>query len=91
MSSVELSLSERDLVEQCQAKDPAAWGELFRRCQPALAAVLAKAFGDQAAVDDAVQDVMVELWEHGHALGAFGPGRGTLTVFLWTLASHRLQ
>jgi RNA polymerase sigma-70 factor (ECF subfamily) len=68
------------------AGDERALGEVFDRLAPAVYGAALRVLGDQAAAQDVVQDVFVELWSRP---GRYDPAVGTLHAYLVVLARHR--
>ncbi len=65
--------SDSELMERVRdTDDPSAFAELVCRWRPRLAGYFRSLLGDGAAVDDAVQDVLVQLWARRAAYRAQG-------------------
>lgn len=57
------------LLARLRAGDDAAFAEVFRTFYPALVRAAERVVGDRARAEDAVQEVMLELWRRRAALG----------------------
>ncbi|MEO6120621.1 MAG: sigma-70 family RNA polymerase sigma factor [Acidimicrobiales bacterium] len=68
-------------------RDDSAHAEAFRRHAPEVALVAGRASSDRRAVDDAVQEVFLELWRRPER---FEPDRGNLGTYLRTLVRARV-
>ena len=78
--------SEALLAARLAAGDERALGEVFDQLAPAVYGAALRVLGDEAAAQDVVQDVFVELWSRPDR---YDPAVGTLHVYLVVLARHR--
>jgi RNA polymerase sigma-70 factor (ECF subfamily) len=78
--------SEALLAARLAAGDERALGEVFDRLAPAVYGAALRVLGDEAAAQDVVQDVFVELWSRP---GRYDPAVGTLHAYLVVIARHR--
>lgn len=74
------------LAARLAAGDDRALGEVFDHFAPAVLGAALRVLGDDAAAQDVVQDVFVELWSRP---GRYDPAVGTLHAYLVVLARHR--
>lgn len=74
------------LAARLAAGDDLALAEIFDRLAPAVYGGARRVLGDDAAAQDVVQDVFVELWSHPDR---YDPAAGTLRTYLIVLARHR--
>ena len=74
------------LAARLTAGDDRALGEVFDHFAPAVLGAALRVLGDEAAAQDVVQDVFVELWSRP---GRYDPAVGTLHAYLVVLARHR--
>jgi RNA polymerase sigma-70 factor, ECF subfamily len=74
------------LAARLTAGDDRALGEVFDHFAPAVLGVALRVLGDEAAAQDVVQDVFVELWSRP---SRYDPAVGTLHAYLVVLARHR--
>ncbi len=74
------------LAARLAAGDGLALAEVFDGLGPAVYGGAFRVLGDDAAAQDVVQDVFVELWTHP---GRYDPAAGTLRTYLIVLARHR--
>jgi RNA polymerase sigma-70 factor (ECF subfamily) len=74
------------LAARLTAGDDRALGEVFDHFAPAVLGAALRVLGDEAAAQDVVQDVFVELWSRP---GRYDPAAGTLHAYLVVLARHR--
>jgi len=74
------------LAARLTAGDDRALGEVFDHFAPAVLGAALRVLGDEAAAQDVVQDVFVELWSRP---GQYDPAIGTLHAYLVVLARHR--
>jgi len=74
------------LAARLTAGDDHALGEVFDHFAPAVLGTALRVLGDEAAAQDVVQDVFVELWSRP---GRYDPAVGTLHAYLVVLARHR--
>jgi RNA polymerase sigma-70 factor (ECF subfamily) len=74
------------LAARLAAGDDHALAEAFDRLAPAVYGAARGVLGDDAAAQDVVQDVFVELWSHP---GRYDPAAGRLRTYLIVLARHR--
>jgi RNA polymerase sigma-70 factor (ECF subfamily) len=73
------------LAARLAAGDDHALAELCHLA-PAVHGAALRVLGDDAAAQDVVQDVLVELWRNP---GRYDPAAGTLRAYLIMLARHR--
>jgi RNA polymerase sigma-70 factor (ECF subfamily) len=74
------------LAARLAAGDERALGEVFDRLAPAVYGAALRVLGDEAAAQDVVQDVFVELWSRP---GRYDQAVGTLHAYLVVIARHR--
>jgi RNA polymerase sigma-70 factor (ECF subfamily) len=74
------------LAARLAAGDDRALGEVFVCLGPAVHGAALRVLRDEAAAQDVVQDVFVELWSRP---GRYDPAVGTLHAYLVVLARHR--
>jgi RNA polymerase sigma-70 factor, ECF subfamily len=74
------------LAARLAAGDDRALGEVFDCLGPAVHGAALRVLRDEAAAQDVVQDVFVELWSRP---GRYDPAVGTLHAYLVVLARHR--
>jgi RNA polymerase sigma-70 factor, ECF subfamily len=74
------------LAARLAAGDDHALGEVFDCLGPAVHGAALRVLRDEAAAQDVVQDVFVELWSRP---GRYDPAVGTLHAYLVVLARHR--
>jgi RNA polymerase sigma-70 factor, ECF subfamily len=74
------------LAARLAAGDDRALAEVFDEFGPAVHATALQILGDDAAAQDVVQDVLVDLWCRPHR---FDESLGTLRTFLTLCARHR--
>jgi RNA polymerase sigma-70 factor, ECF subfamily len=74
------------LAARLTAGDDRALGEVFDHFASAVLGAALRVLGDEAAAQDVVQDVFVELWSRP---GRYDPAAGTLHAYLVVLARHR--
>lgn len=74
------------LAARLAAGDDLALAEIFDGLAPAVYDGALRVLGDDAAAQDVVQDVFVELWSHP---ARYDPAAGTLRTYLIVLARHR--
>src|SRR5215469_319832 len=74
------------LAARLAAGDDLALSEAFDRLAPAVYGCALRVLGDDAAAQDVVQDVFVELWSNP---ARFDPAAGTLRAYLTVVARHR--
>ena len=67
-------------------RDPRQFNEAYRRNAPLAKAAALRILRDEAAAEDVVQDVFMQLWLRP---GAYDPGRGTLGAYVTMLARSR--
>jgi RNA polymerase sigma-70 factor (ECF subfamily) len=67
-------------------RDPRQFNEAYRRHAPAAKAAAARVLRDEAAAEDVVQDVFMQLWLRP---GAYDPSRGSLGAYVTMLARSR--
>lgn len=73
------------LASRLTAGDDQALTEVFDRLGPAVYAAALRVVGD-AAAQDVVQDVFVDLWRHPYR---YNPAAGALRTYLVMMARHR--
>jgi len=70
-------------------RDPAVLEWLYRRHAPAVFGFVRHLVGDQAAAEDVVQDVFLQVWRTLHT---YDPDRGPVRAWLMSMArSHALD
>jgi RNA polymerase sigma-70 factor (ECF subfamily) len=74
------------LAAHLAAGDDLTLAEIFDRLAPAVYGGALRVLGDDAAAQDVVQDVFVELWSHP---GRYDAAAGPLRTYLIVLARHR--
>lgn len=74
------------LAARLAAGDDLALSEAFDRLAPAVYGCALRVLGDDAAAQDVVQDVFVELWSNP---GRYDPAAATLRTYLTVVARHR--
>jgi RNA polymerase sigma-70 factor, ECF subfamily len=74
------------LAARLAAGDDRALAEAFDRLAPAVYSGALRVLGHDAAAQDVVQDVFVELWSHP---GRYDPDAGSLRTYLTMQARHR--
>jgi RNA polymerase sigma-70 factor (ECF subfamily) len=74
------------LAARLAAGDEHALAEVFDRLASAVYGAALPVLGQDAAAQDVVQDVFVELWSHP---GRYDPAAGKLRTYLIVLARHR--
>ncbi|HKP90693.1 MAG TPA: sigma-70 family RNA polymerase sigma factor [Thermoleophilaceae bacterium] len=67
-------------------RDPRQFNEAYRRHAGAARAAAARILRDEAAAEDVVQDVFMQLWLRP---SAYDPGRGSLGAYVSMLARSR--
>lgn len=67
-------------------RDPLQFNDAYRRLAPLALAAANRVLRDEAAAEDVVQDVFMQLWLRP---AAFDPARGTLTSYVTMLARSR--
>jgi RNA polymerase sigma-70 factor (ECF subfamily) len=67
-------------------RDPNQFNDAYRRLAPLALASANRVLRDEAAAEDVVQDVFMQLWLRP---GAFDPARGTLSSYVTMLARSR--
>jgi RNA polymerase sigma-70 factor, ECF subfamily len=67
-------------------RDPRQFNEAYRRHAPLAKAAAARVLRDDAAAEDVVQDVFMQLWLRP---GAYDPARGSLGAYVTMLARSR--
>jgi RNA polymerase sigma-70 factor (ECF subfamily) len=67
-------------------RDPRQFNEAYRRHAPLAKAAAARILRDEAAAEDVVQDVFMQLWLRP---SAYDPGRGSLGAYVTMLARSR--
>lgn len=74
------------MAARLSAGDDGALAEIFDRMAPAVYGGALRVVGDDAAAQDVVQDVFVELWSHPDR---YDPASGTLRTYLTMMARCR--
>jgi RNA polymerase sigma-70 factor, ECF subfamily len=74
------------LAARLAAGDDFALAELFDHFAPVVYGAALRVLRDEAAAQDVVQDVFVELWSRP---GRYDPAAGSLHAYLVVLARHR--
>jgi RNA polymerase sigma-70 factor (ECF subfamily) len=74
------------LASRLAAGDDHALAEAIDCLAPAVYRGALRVLGDDAAAQDVVQDVFVELWRHP---GRYDPAAGPLRTYLTVMARHR--
>ncbi|GAC1525151.1 MAG: sigma-70 family RNA polymerase sigma factor [Thermoleophilaceae bacterium] len=67
-------------------RDPAQFNDQYRRLAPVALSSARRVLRDEAAAEDVVQDVFMQLWLRP---ASFDPSRGTLTSYVSMLARSR--
>src|SRR5215207_2528692 len=67
-------------------RDPVQFNEAYRRLAPMALAAANRVLRDEAAAEDVVQDVFMQLWLRPVA---FDPARGSLASYVTMLARSR--
>ena len=67
-------------------RDPHQFNDAYRQHAPAAKAAAARVLRDEAAAEDVVQDVFMQLWLRP---SAYDPGRGSLGAYVTMLARSR--
>ena len=67
-------------------RDPVQFNEAYRKLAPMALAAANRVLRDEAAAEDVVQDVFMQLWLRP---SSFDPARGTLTSYITMLARSR--
>ena len=67
-------------------RDPLQFNDAYRRLSPLALAAANRVLRDEAAAEDVVQDVFMQLWLRP---STFDPARGTLTSYVTMLARSR--
>jgi RNA polymerase sigma-70 factor, ECF subfamily len=78
--------TDRELVALMAAGDTAALAEVYQRHVGLVFGLARRVLADDAAAEDATQEVFVYLWRHPER---FDPSRGTLRSWLGVLAHRR--
>jgi RNA polymerase sigma-70 factor, ECF subfamily len=78
--------SDRGLVEAVHARDPQAPGLLLARHGATLRGFLREVLGDPDAVDDVIQQTLLEAWRRGPE---YDPARASLSTWLLVIARSR--
>ena len=77
----------RELLSRARRHDPAALRELFERHKERVAAQIQRMTGDQAAVDDLVQEVFIAAFSH---LDGFR-GDSQFRTWLYRIATNKVR
>jgi RNA polymerase sigma-70 factor (ECF subfamily) len=75
-----------ELLRRIGQKDRVAFRAFYDRYAPKIGGFLSKTLKDPAWVDEAVNDVMMVVWEAG---GTFDPSRSRLTTWLFGIAHNK--
>ncbi len=67
-------------------RDPLQFNDAYRRLSPLALAAANRVLRDEAAAEDVVQDVLMQLWLKP---ASFDPARGSLTSYVTMLARSR--
>jgi RNA polymerase sigma-70 factor (ECF subfamily) len=76
-----------DLLSRASLGDPAAVKECLARFGPIVWGLARRMSPTRADAEDAVQDVFLDLWTHGHR---YDPDRGSPELFVAVIARRRL-
>ena len=68
------------------ARDPDAFGALYRENAPRLRAFLRQIVGSLGTAEDLTQEIFTELWTRPDG---FDPARGTIRAYLFGIGKHR--
>ena len=68
------------------AKDQAAFAELFQHFAPRVKAFLMKSGSDATLAEECAQEVMATLWHKAHM---FDPARASVATWIFTIARNR--
>lgn len=79
------STSDEELLAQVADGDEAALEQLYRRFAPRIAGFLRKRLNEEAAIDDVLNTVMLEVWK---SAGRY-EGRSSAAGFILSIARHR--
>lgn len=82
-----MSLSDAEILIGSAAGDARAVVECIDRFGPLVLAMARQTLADPVFIDDAVQEVMVEIWKSS---GRFDPSKGSARTFVATIAKRRL-
>lgn len=82
-----MSLTDEDILMQAAVGGSPAVGACIDRFGPLVLALARRTLIDQALVEDAVQDVFIEIWK---SAGRFDASRGSAKSFVATIAKRRL-
>lgn len=82
-----MSLSDAEILIGSAAGDERAVVECIDRFGPLVLAMARQTLADPVFIDDAVQEVMVEIWK---CSGRFDPAKGSARTFVATIAKRRL-
>lgn len=76
-----------DQIERIRdAKDQAAFAELFAHFAPRVKAFLMKSGADATLAEECAQEVMATLWHKAHM---FDPARASVATWIFTIARNR--
>lgn len=81
-----LDLTDEHLMEQIQARNPEALGELHDRYATMIKALVMKVLHNDAESDDMVQEIYVEIWNRA---GSYDPSKGKALGWIITLSRRR--
>lgn len=79
--------SEGDILRRSAIGDQAAVAECIRVFAPMVLAIARQTLADPLVIEDAVQDVFIEIWRSS---GRFDPQKGSARTFVATIARRRL-
>ncbi|WP_323766119.1 sigma-70 family RNA polymerase sigma factor [Marinovum sp.] len=68
------------------ARDEAAFAEIFAHFAPRVKAFLMRSGGDPAIAEECAQEVMVTLWRKAHL---FDPSRASVATWIFTIARNK--
>ena len=81
-----LDLTDEHLMEQIQAQNPDALGELHDRYAPMIKALVMKVLHNDAESDDMVQEIYMEIWNRA---GSYDQAKGKALGWIITLSRRR--
>ena len=81
-----LDLTDERLMEQIQARELHALGQLHDRYAGMLKALVMKVLHNDAESDDMVQEIFVEIWDRA---GSYNPEKGKALGWIITLSRRR--
>lgn len=95
-----MSLNDQDLVSKVILRDRAACQEFVQCFCPVIHKAAARVFAKQSdrarsmigSIEDAVQQVVIHLWENDFArLRKYDATRGPLVAWIWTVAKNEIS